>query len=293
MPRHIVTRPEHEGATIPGILAQAVGHEPDAFNPELLGHYGHVVRTEHDLAEEHAGKAVRHAVTCGVVLAFVKGHLNHGQFAPWLEEYFPGSLPTAQRWMRLATLPDTILRLPSFSPARGYALLTLPEGELKELEDQINANPEFRDQFDAMTATELRIWARKRDNYDETWRKRHDKVVAEGQRQVEKLQDEMDALRRQAFLTGPEEQMLRDVKRQVGKIALDALWFRKIPDIVSQSFKNELMAALLDADSRLQEIIAETDDRVLVERLPNEQKRWEAEHPDEMKRFREEQEKKD
>ncbi len=56
----------------------------------------------HKSVEDHEGKAKDESIECGKLLCEAKKqYASHGQWKPWLEEHFKGSVRTAQRYMRL------------------------------------------------------------------------------------------------------------------------------------------------------------------------------------------------
>ena len=169
--------------------------------------------------------------------------------------------------MGLARLPDAILRLPSLTPSRGYALLSLPDSDIKELERRLETDDEFRDKFDTMTAAELRQWARKRDEYDEHWRKRHDDAVEAGRAQLEAKQDELDALRRADFVPPGVKPTVKLMDEITAGFETLLLKFRRVPDLVPAAARNRVMETFEWLRNRIDETVATLDDRVGIEEM--------------------------
>ena len=66
------------------------------------------INKEHKACEEAASKAVDHAIKAGGLLAQAKGECKHGEWLPWLNESFAGSVRTAQMYMKLYERRDEI-----------------------------------------------------------------------------------------------------------------------------------------------------------------------------------------
>jgi hypothetical protein len=63
---------------------------------------------EHRLAEEHAQKALIHAIRCGGFLCAAKEAMAHGDFLPWLADNFAASRMTASKYMKTYLRRDKI-----------------------------------------------------------------------------------------------------------------------------------------------------------------------------------------
>ena len=64
------------------------------------------IRREVEAAEASYQDALGHALRVGELLIEAKGEVQHGQWLPWLEANFPGSIRSAQCYMRLARNRD-------------------------------------------------------------------------------------------------------------------------------------------------------------------------------------------
>jgi len=78
-----------------------------------LAELADIANREHDLAYAAANDAVKHAINCGRALLEAKGQLQHGDWLPWLEANFVGSIRKAQVWTQLAANAQHAAHLPS------------------------------------------------------------------------------------------------------------------------------------------------------------------------------------
>lgn len=256
---------DNDVAHLRGILKRALGTEE--FREELLPFYAQRAHEEEERATKSAAEAVEHAVNCGAICLTVRQLLPDGRFSEWIEGADLASRQTVYRWMGLARLPDAILRLPHLTPSRGYALLSLPDSEIKELEGRLEADGEFRDKFDTMTAAELRQWARKRDEYDEHWRKRHEDAVEAGRAQLEAKEEELEALRRADFVPPGVKPTVKLMAEITAGFETVLLKFRRVPDLVPAAAKNRVMETFEWLRNRIDETVATLDDRVGIEEM--------------------------
>ncbi len=60
------------------------------------------IRREHEKAEADYQSAFAHAIRAGALLIEAKAQVKHGEWLPWLKANFPGSVRSAQGYMRLA-----------------------------------------------------------------------------------------------------------------------------------------------------------------------------------------------
>lgn len=80
--------------------------------PQTLEQYADAINREYDLAERSVRTAVEHAMACGQLLLDAKLKVEHGQWIPWLEKHFHGSVRTAQNYMLAAGKNATVAHLP-------------------------------------------------------------------------------------------------------------------------------------------------------------------------------------
>jgi hypothetical protein len=65
------------------------------------------INREAGLAERAWSSALEHALRAGELLMNAKAQLPHGEWLPWLQANFKGSVRTAQSYMRLSAHPNT------------------------------------------------------------------------------------------------------------------------------------------------------------------------------------------
>lgn len=70
--------------------------------------YAEHIALEYHAFEDAGRKAMEHARRAGAMLSEVKRHLPHGSFSKWVDENFPGSNRTAQRFIKIANSWETI-----------------------------------------------------------------------------------------------------------------------------------------------------------------------------------------
>ncbi|GEM_PF-5082565 len=66
--------------------------------------------TFHRLAMQSAREAVLYAALCGLELMRVRAGMPRGEWLPWLEEHFPGSARTAQRYVGVGEILECRMR---------------------------------------------------------------------------------------------------------------------------------------------------------------------------------------
>lgn len=66
---------------------------------------------EHRRVTNALSSAVEHAITAGGLLNEAKKHLRHGEWLPWLEKNFSGSVSTANNYMRCANNRTAVRKL--------------------------------------------------------------------------------------------------------------------------------------------------------------------------------------
>jgi Protein of unknown function (DUF3102) len=77
----------------------------------------------------------RSEIECGQWLTEAKDQLEHGEWLPWLDAHFPHSVPTAERWMRIAVLCAKFVKLTNLKINKG-ALYHLAD-KIDDLDDRI------------------------------------------------------------------------------------------------------------------------------------------------------------
>jgi hypothetical protein len=82
---------------------------------------------EVEQAEQHWQSAVAHAIRAGELLFEAKTQVKHGRWLPWLEANFPGSVRTAQGYMRLAAHAEDAQRLAHLGIGGALKQLAAPE----------------------------------------------------------------------------------------------------------------------------------------------------------------------
>jgi hypothetical protein len=81
---------------------------------------------EVEQAEQHWQSAVAHAIRAGQLLVEAKTQVKHGEWLPWLGANFPGSVRTAQGYMRLAAHAEDAQRLAHLGVAGALNELSAP-----------------------------------------------------------------------------------------------------------------------------------------------------------------------
>lgn len=87
------------------------------------------IRSEYEQAETLGRDAVAHAIRCGELLQQQKDALGHGEWLPWVEANFVGSIKTASNYIRLAQNQGQGLDLPSVS--QGLKAIAAKDAEVK------------------------------------------------------------------------------------------------------------------------------------------------------------------
>lgn len=96
------------------------------------------INHEHALCERAYADTLTHAIECGRMLTGVKATLSHGDWLPWLEDYFDGSKRVAQTYMQLAGAPAEM------QEAQTSAHLSI-DAALKQLSKPKPRQPSSRD----------------------------------------------------------------------------------------------------------------------------------------------------
>lgn len=105
---------------------------------------------EHALCDSAYSTAVRHADAAGRLLTEAREQLRHGEWLPWLEEHFSGSIRTAQGYMRLAASTQDLAHLGIEQALRAIAApRPEPAPAASDVErEHVDAEP---DPFEALT----------------------------------------------------------------------------------------------------------------------------------------------
>lgn len=115
------------------------------------------IKAEITAAERDFESAVAHAIKAGELLLEAKANVDHGGWLAWLEANFPGSIRSAQGYMRLAR---------NAADAQALAHLGI-EGALKQLASSTPrpSEPDVAFDFGEIGAREAK--APRRENFDE------------------------------------------------------------------------------------------------------------------------------
>lgn len=99
-----------------------------------LGGLARRIDDEHRAVERSVRSALEHARRAGGLLIEAKAKVPHGQWLPWLEENFAGSVRTAQTYMRVSReLPDA--QAPAhLTLEEAVASVAQPRDRLRDLE---------------------------------------------------------------------------------------------------------------------------------------------------------------
>ena len=102
-----------------GRLSTAAGCSLAGMDERLteLTKIGRWVRQEFEQAERLFDKSLTHMLRCGQALIEARRLCVHGEWLPWLEEHFPASRRTAERYMSIARNAPDVSHLPTLSAA--------------------------------------------------------------------------------------------------------------------------------------------------------------------------------
>jgi hypothetical protein len=90
------------------------------------------IRREIEAAESDFQSAVQHAIQAGALLIDAKAQVKHGGWLPWLEANFPGSVRSAQGYMRLAENAEDAQRVAHLGLKGALREISAPKPEPKD-----------------------------------------------------------------------------------------------------------------------------------------------------------------
>jgi len=106
-----------------------------------VGPVDEIVLLHHDILG-HARQSLNNAIRIGEILSQVKGALKHGEWLPWIKEFAPFSIKTAERYMACFENKEKIANLTNLTDAY---VLVLPNASNGAEPQQLH-EPNFHSQ---------------------------------------------------------------------------------------------------------------------------------------------------
>jgi hypothetical protein len=104
--------------------------------PASIAELAERINAEHRAVEDCTRNGLQHAKLAGEMLTAVKRQSGHGNWLPWLEQHFKGTVRTAQNYMRVAeqweTLTANTKRVSYLALRDGLRLLSANDEESNE-----------------------------------------------------------------------------------------------------------------------------------------------------------------
>jgi chromosome segregation ATPase len=242
------------------------------------------INLEYQLANSKANEALRHAMTCGLLLLKVKASKPHGEWLPWLNsEIEAGSLKIkarqAQKYMQLASNTHCGAYLAE-APSIRAALELLSDKEPTEQQGtliDVDAERKAREEAERQVEAEKRRTQEFREESNERRKKireleqRLDLAERADPKVVEKIPDDYETIKRQSAelraQTDSLQKQLDDLQKQQSKLVNDQVK-TKLQDRQSELDK-------LEADKKaIEEIVSRK--KAYLDSLSGEVKRIET-----------------